>query len=190
MTKAEVSQEVQDSLIAKLLNGGTFDSVTGVAPVATEVVDQDGYERTTHTFADGSYQINSVQIPTPLPLGDIGARSVSGCVNGDGAGRFPFWGCHVETSQALFAIDFYMDGYKGSSDTWYSSITNVYDIGYWTGAATVNSTSLTIVKANQNGSGPAYARATLFVTFLLGSGSGTYKLTGYVDYGRMYDTSP
>jgi hypothetical protein len=189
-TALGIPQSVQASLLAKVQRGEQLDSMSGAKPVSVTTSTAAGVKRTTQTFADGSYVIDTAQIPKPAVTGEVTPMSVTGCTNGQGAGRFPFWNCRIATDQFLFSIDFYMDGYKGSSGSWYGSITRVYNLGYWTGAASVNSTSLRILTANQSASGPAKAQAQLNVTFIGGSGSGVYRLSGYVSYGNIYDTSP
>lgn len=187
-----VPEATQDALIDKLLAGETWDSLSDAEPVDVSMSVDDGYNVQRLTYADGSMTINKVEIPSAAPEpGTIGPMSVDSCAYGQGVGRFPFWDCHVATNQFLVAIDYYADGFTGSGlPTWAASITTIHDIGYWTGAATVNSYGFTYPRHVESSIGPAKATATLYVTFLIGSGSGTYKLSFYVQGSSMWDTSP
>ncbi|MFC6355632.1 hypothetical protein [Luethyella okanaganae] len=71
-----------------------------------------------------------------------------------------------------------------------AKVSNYRNIGYWTAAATVNSTGFQLIRSVQNGSSEAAVRATLYVTFLVGSGSGVYQLTFHVRDTTKWDTSP
>jgi hypothetical protein len=184
-----ISDAVKDALVSKLLAGEPLDSSTGAEPVSETFAVEAGYTKVRRTYADGSVSIDSVQISAPAPMGKA-SRSVSGCYNYQGVGTFKFEHCEVRTDQLAFSISFDMDGYKGSGGTFYGSISSVYNLQYAVRGATVSSKNLTIVKAKQTASGPAKAQATVYWSATGGLSSGTYKLSGYVDFGRVYDTSP
>jgi hypothetical protein len=189
-TAAGVSKATQDRLIAKFRAGITWDSQNGSKPVSdtTKVVGDE--EVTTQTFADGSLIINSIEIPKPASASGTGIQpqSISGCRAGSGVGSFPFYDCHIATNQFSFDIDFYSDGM--TSNIGAARVSNYRNIGYWTAAATVNSTGFQLIRSVQSGSSEAAVRATLYVTFLVGSGSGVYQLTFHVRDTTKWDTSP
>jgi hypothetical protein len=184
---AGVSKGTQNRLIAKLRAGITWDSQNGSKPlsVTTEIVN--GEEVTRSTFADGSLIIDRIEIPRPVASG-IQPQSIGGCRAGSGAGNFPFYDCHIATDQFSFSIDFYSDGRTSSIGS--AQVSNYRNIGYWTAAATVNSTGFQLIRQTQSGSSEAAVRATLYVTFLGGSGSGVYQLTFHVRDATKWDTSP
>lgn len=184
-----ISDSVKEALVTKLLSGEPLDSSTGAEPVAEAVTVEGGFSKVRRTFADGSVSIDSVELSQEAPLG-VRSRSVSGCYHYSGVGTFKFEHCEVRTDQLAFSISFDIDGHKGSGGTLYGAISRAYNLQYAVRGATVTSRSLTVVKAKQSGSGPAKAQATLYWSAVGGFSSGTYKLSGYVDYGRIYDTSP
>jgi len=187
LADAGVDTQTQDRLMAKLLAGEDWDSVTGAEPVSerTEIVGDQ--EVTTRIYADGSPAISSIEVPQVI--GSSGApRSVSGCREGAGAGNFPFYDCRVQTNTALYSITFLSDGRRSSIGQ--AQVTNYRQIGYWTGAATVNSTRFNLVRRDQSGTSPAHVQGSLYVTFLLGSGSGVYSLSFYVRDTSRWDSTP
>lgn len=182
-----VPKETQDRLIANLKAGIAWDSQNGSKPLTVETKIANGAEVTTSTFADGSLIVDSIEIPRPVASG-IQPMSVGGCREGSGAGNFPFFDCHISTNQFSFSIDFDSDGRTSSIGS--AQVSNYRNIGYWTAAATVDSTGFQLIRQTQSGSSEAAVRATLFVTFLVGSGSGVYQLTFHVRDQTKWDTSP
>ncbi len=189
LTQHGVASDVQDNLIVKLDAGVPWDSQNGTQPISTLTAVNDFVQTTTKNYPDGSLIVDTVQIPKKVDTDSrIQRRSIENCTHGAGVGTFPFFGCHVSTNQFLFTIDFYVDG--RISNIGNAGITNYHSIGYWTGAATVNSTSFNLIRRNQNGANDAQVQAVLHVTFLAGSGSGVYQLTFHVRDRSMWDTSP
>lgn len=183
-----ISDTVKDALVAKILAGQPLDSSSGAESVSETTTVMNGFSQVRRTYADGSVSIDSVELPQAAT--SIRSRSVSGCVNYQGVGTFKFERCEVRTDQLAFSISFDIDGHKGSGGSFYGSISRAYNLQYAVRGATVSSKSVTVVKAKQTASGPAKAQATLYWSAAGGISSGTYKLSGYVDYGRVYDTSP
>jgi hypothetical protein len=185
---ANVSKAVQDRLIGEFRRGIVWDSQNGSKPVTVKTTIVGDEQVTTSTFADGSLTVDSIQIPKAAPTGGVQPQSISGCQAGVGVGSFPFYNCHIQTNQFSFDIDFYSDGY--TSNIGAARVSNWRNIGYWTAAATVNSTGFQLIRGQQSGTTGASVRATLYVTFLLGSGSGVYQLTFHVRDTTKWDTSP
>ncbi len=187
LSDAGVDAATQDRLVAKLLAGGTWDSVSGAQPVTETTVITGDREITTRVYADGSPIVSSIEIPR-AGVDDRAGRTVSGCREASGAGNFPFYDCRVQTNTALYTITFLSDGRRSSIGQ--AQVSNYRQIGYWTGAATVNSTGFNLVRRDQSGSSPAHVQGTLYVTFLLGSGSGVYNLSFYVRDMSRWDSTP
>jgi hypothetical protein len=183
-----ITDEVKDSLIEKYLDGEELDSASGADPVSSSTYVEQGFEVTRNEYADGSISLNSAQIPHFEPAEGYGTRSVTQCVKYQGVGYFPFENCLIETTQLFYSQSFRMDGFNGSSGTFYGGITSVYDLDYVAVGVAVTGTSLTIIKANQNASGPAKATGTVYWSTI--GGSGQNRVSGYVNYGSIYDTAP
>lgn len=157
-------------------------------PVVTETTVITGdREITTRVYADGSPIVSSIETPR-AGVDDRAGRTVSGCREASGAGNLPFYDCRVQTNTALYTITFLSDGRRSSIGQ--AQVSNYRQIGYWTGAATVNSTGFNLVRRDQSGSSPAHVQGTLYVTFLLGSGSGVYNLSFYVRDMSRWDSTP
>jgi len=86
-----------DSLIGKWERGETWDSMSGAAPVSTNTQDVDGFTVTTDTFADGSINSMSVEIPTIVPPGTIqpfAVGEVNSCTR-SGTTKYTYRGCKI-----------------------------------------------------------------------------------------------
>lgn len=85
------------ALLRKLSAGGTWDSMTGKAPVAVATTSDGAERRMVATYADGSVVVDTMQLPTPAPAaGAITPMDVKNCRTvASGSGYANYYDCQA-----------------------------------------------------------------------------------------------
>jgi hypothetical protein len=77
MRSLGISADVQQHLVEKLTTGEPLDSMTGHAPVSTEVSIEGGYRVTTDTYADGSVGKTGYELGRPATRDELERMEVA-----------------------------------------------------------------------------------------------------------------
>ena len=153
-----------DSLVAKLELGETLDSLSGAAPVSTEVSSVDGYLVERSTYADGSVSTTSVEDAMVIPPGQEATMAgISGCtVTGSGL-IFTYNSCHIDHSTVIINGSFTATYRINQSAA--DSILSVSNPLYSCFApASCSNRSVVINRATESGSSKAEAELTFEVS--------------------------
>ncbi|GAA4967284.1 hypothetical protein GCM10025331_70020 [Actinoplanes utahensis] len=103
----EVSDAVQDSLIAKMDSADRWLSLTAnTKPVSERVQVSGGMKETVSTYADGSIAVSGTQIPQPEGQGGVSAQSVSGCATSSTAYSATYSNCLADVNLGIMRMYF------------------------------------------------------------------------------------
>jgi len=100
-----VAPHTADSLIHKLQQGKTWDSMNGSSPISASTIDSSGSQTTTQTYADGSVSRISVEKPERTP-GAIEPRAVRSCRVSQSGSTKTFEGCWVSGGTVIVTAGF------------------------------------------------------------------------------------
>jgi hypothetical protein len=109
MAKYSVPAKQQKALLKAYAAGKRWDSLSGEAPVATEVSKIDGAERTIYRYEDGSVNVSEVDVPSEIGTGDITPSAVDGCQGYSKPGWWAWRNCRVHWDAMSWSMQFYAD---------------------------------------------------------------------------------
>lgn len=176
LTEYDVPSATQDELIAELLDGGTWDSMSGVAPVSSSVVPDPGYTTTVSRFADGSVEVSRVEAPTAVSsTGFITPFAISGCSSTTSGTKKYITNCTVDKWTGVIRLTFKADFTYVTPG--YDYIDRVFEKSiFWAGASGITVDEFGVSKKYENAAGPARANLTVIGSSIAGSSSSTLGL--------------
>ncbi|GAA3339086.1 hypothetical protein GCM10017714_13140 [Curtobacterium pusillum] len=169
----DVPASTQDRLLDELTSGGTWDSLEGKTPIATESTIRSGTEETVARFADGSISVTEVELPTAG-----GARaSLSGCkilsqTHYDSR-RFCNVSTNVVVASAAYTVTYRVVQGGPSSIVSRSSASAMVTRGY---LGNISKKQMVTSRTTQSGSSPAVVTGRWTWTSNHGAGSRDYWL--------------
>ncbi|MFG1886475.1 hypothetical protein ACGFIR_01195 [Micromonospora sp. NPDC049051] len=108
LTKYDVPEKTQKVLLKAFVKGERWDSESGAAPVATEVDQIDGAERTIYRYEDGSVNVSTIEIPSET-TGEASPMGISGCQSYPVTGAKAWRNCRVAWDAATWSVNFTAD---------------------------------------------------------------------------------
>lgn len=158
--KYDVSTPTADALWAKFQGGSLLDSMkSGVSPVSERTQRVGTQTETVRTYADGSVDVSSVEIPKVTPVGGASTMAVGAC-SGTTSSHYDtvYHNCAAEESNGILTMGFHVtyDIVQGVGDKIVDHSTS-YEAA--TGG-TASTPTVTVPRAQENSSGPAYAKLT------------------------------
>ncbi|WP_439693863.1 hypothetical protein ACRQ4B_06440 [Curtobacterium sp. SP.BCo] len=158
--KYNVPSSTADALWSKFQKGSLLDSMkSGVDPVSERTQRVGTQQETVRTYADGSVDVSSVEVPKVTPAGGATIMAVGAC-SGTTSSHYDtvYHNCAAEESNGILTMGFHVtyDIVQGVGDKIVDHSTSYQAAS----GGTATTPSVTIPRSQENSSGPAYAKLT------------------------------